>query len=504
MKKFTVVIVLAALIAGCSTVKKATQTSYLEKHRPQFHFSPEAKWMNDPNGMVYYNGIYHMFYQFYPDSTVWGPMHWAHATSKDLVRWEHQPVALYPDSLGYIFSGSAVADINNTSGFGTNGQVPLVAIFTHHNPVLEKGGRKDYQYQSLAYSLDEGKTWTKYSGNPVVKNPGIVDFRDPKVMWFEEGKKWIMTLATKDRVTFYSSPDLKNWSRESDLGKDFGAHGGVWECPDLFPLDYNGKKIWVLLVSINPGGPNGGSATQYFTGDFDGSTFTPHSTETKWIDYGTDNYAGITWSNTGDRKVFLGWMNNWQYAQVVPTETWRGAATLPRELSLQQLNGKYYLSSTPVKELDKITDLFFDKENLTVDKEFDLSDQVKQTGGKFKLNLSLPADDFSIVLFNEDNEELVLGYEKASNQYFIDRTKAGKSDFEPGFAKKHLAPRISASGNIDMTLFVDAASIEVFADNGLNVFTDVFFPGAALNKLKLRSANPKIDQLQLFKVKSIW
>jgi fructan beta-fructosidase len=477
-----------------------------EKYRPQFHFSPEKKWMNDPNGMVYYKGVYNLFYQFYPDSTVWGPMHWAHATSKDLVHWEDQPIALYPDSLGYIFSGSAVVDLHNSSGFGKDGKVPLVAIFTHHNMDGEKAGKNDFQNQSIAYSLDDGTTWIKYQGNPVLKNPGIKDFRDPKVMWFEEGKKWIMTLATKDRVTFYSSPDLKNWTRESDLGSDFGAHGGVWECPDLFPLDFNGKKTWVLLVSINPGGPNGGSATQYFTGDFDGKTFKPHSTETKWIDHGTDNYAGITWSNTGNRKIFIGWMNNWQYANIVPTEAWRGAATLPRELSLTQVNGKLYLKSNPVKELDKIMDLSFSKENFAINSELDLSKELDTSKGQFKLDISFAGTDgFSINVSNENGEELTLGYEKASNQYFIDRTKAGKSDFEPGFAKRHTAARISNSKNIKLSLIVDHASAEVFADNGLNVFTDIFFPESLPGSLKIITKETvKVNKLQLSKIKSIW
>ena len=283
---------------------------YNEPHRPQVHFSPKANWMNDPNGMVFFNNNYHLFYQYYPDSTVWGPMHWGHATSKDLVHWDHQPVALYPDTLGYIFSGSAVADVNNTSGFGKDGKIPLVAIFTHHDPVGEKAGTGTHETQSIAYSLDDGVTWKKYEKNPVLKNPGIKDFRDPKVMWYEPGKKWIMTLATLDHITFYSSPNLKDWTKESALGKEFGAHGGVWECPDLFPLEYEGKEIWILVVNINPGGPNGGSATQYFTGQFDGNKFTPYQTDIRWLDYGPDEYAGITWSNTGNRKIFLGWMSN--------------------------------------------------------------------------------------------------------------------------------------------------------------------------------------------------
>ena len=299
----------------------------MEQYRPQFHFTPKAHWMNDPNGMVYLNGKYHLFFQYNPDSTVWGPMHWAHAISKDMIHWKEQPISLYPDSLGTIFSGSAVIDKDNTAGFGKNA---MVAIFTHHNKKIEDQKTGLHQYQSLAYSLDEGKTWTKYKGNPVLPNPGIWDFRDPKVMWHTATGKWIMTLATKDRITFYSSPNLKKWTKESEFGEKLGAHGGVWECPDLFPLELEGKTHWVLLVSINPGGPNGGSATQYFTGDFDGKTFKPDAEKQKWMDYGTDNYAGVTFSNTGARKVLMGWMNNWNYANVVPTKAWRGATTLPR------------------------------------------------------------------------------------------------------------------------------------------------------------------------------
>ncbi len=290
------------MLLACNTVKKLHAQTYSDPYRPQIHFSPKEHWMNDPNGMVFYKGVYHLFFQYYPDSTVWGPMHWGHATSKDLVHWKQQPIALYPDSLGYIFSGSAVIDQQNTSGFGKNGHPPMVAIFTHHDPKGEKEGRNNFQNQSLAYSLDEGKTWTKYAGNPVLKNPGIKDFRDPKVRWYEEGKKWIMTLATLDRIDFYSSKNLKTWTKESEFGKDLGAHGGVWECPDLFPMNYKGKTVWILIVNINPGGPNGGSATQYFTGDFDGKTFIPYQTDTRWLDYGPDEYAGITWSNTGNRQ----------------------------------------------------------------------------------------------------------------------------------------------------------------------------------------------------------
>ena len=304
--------------------------TYKEQYRPQIHFSPKEHWMNDPNGMVYNDGIYHLFFQYYPGGTVWGPMHWGHATSKDLIHWQQQPVALYPDSLGYIFSGSAVVDKNNTSGFGKDGKVPLVAIFTSHYPHAAPGAT-DFENQSLAYSLDNGKTWIKYSGNPVLKNPGIPDFRDPKVMWYGPENKWVMTLATRDRVTFYSSNDLKHWNKESEFGQSAGAHGGVWECPDLFPLKYKGETVWILIVNVNPGGPNKGSATQYFTGNFDGNKFNSNSSQVKWIDYGPDEYAGVTWNNTGNRRIFLGWMSNWLYANQVPTVKCRNSMSIPRK-----------------------------------------------------------------------------------------------------------------------------------------------------------------------------
>ncbi|MDQ6845038.1 MAG: glycoside hydrolase family 32 protein, partial [Bacteroidota bacterium] len=428
-----------------------------------------------------------------------------HATSTDLVHWKQQPIALYPDSLGYIFSGSAVVDVNNTSGFGKEGKVPLVAIFTHHDPVGEKSGSITFQNQSIAYSLDEGKTWTKYSGNPVLKNPGIKDFRDPKVSWNEQAKKWIMTLATLDHITFYSSPDLKEWTKESEFGKEVGAHGGVWECPDLFALNYNGEKVWILIVNLNPGGPNGGSATQYFTGQFDGKTFTPYQTDTRWIDYGPDEYAGITWSNTGDRKIFLGWMSNWQYANIVPTVNWRSACTLPRELAIEKLGEKYMVTSLPVKELNSLEEKPVILENVAVI-NYDLSEKVGKLAGPIKINLtSNNMETFSITLSNEQGEKLVIGYDKAKNNYYVDRTKSGKVDFENGFGSIHYAPRLSIEPNLDMTLIVDDASVELFADKGLTVMTGIFFPTTPYNKIILDSKEKlAINHLRYVRLKSIW
>ncbi|HEX2532314.1 MAG TPA: glycoside hydrolase family 32 protein [Chitinophagaceae bacterium] len=507
MKPLLPILLGLALLAACpqdarSQVGRppaATASPYNEPHRPRVHFSPPARWMNDPNGMVFFNNRYHLFYQYYPDSTVWGPMHWGHAESADLVHWQHRPVALYPDSLGYIFSGSAVVDRDNTSGFGKGGKPPLVAIFTHHDPKGEKEGRNDFQVQSLAYSLDEGKTWTKYAGNPVLPNPGIRDFRDPKVMWYEAGKKWIMTLATLDRITFYASPDLKSWTRESDFGKDIGAHGGVWECPDLFPLEYKGKTVWVLLVSINPGGPNGGSATQYFTGSFDGRSFRPSDTLTRWVDYGPDNYAGVTWSHTGKRKIFLGWMNNWQYANVVPTQNWRGAATLPRDLGLEKIGAQYFLTSRPVAALRKL------EAGAPVPVPAGSPAPSGSLRGPARLELSgTAAETFALTFSNAKGDSLVIGYDAASRQYYIDRTHSGQTDFEKGFARRHTAPRISGAARWDMTVILDQASVELFADGGLTAMTAVFFPQEPLRSWKLRSPRRLPVRVTQVPLSSIW
>jgi fructan beta-fructosidase len=500
-------LVTIAFLSICVAAKgqNTVPVIYKEQHRPQIHFSPKEHWMNDPNGMVYYKGVYHLFFQYYPEGTVWGPMHWGHATSKDLVHWKEQPIALYPDSLGYIFSGSAVVDVNNTSGFGKNGKVPLVAIFTSHDPKGQKEKRNDYQNQSIAYSLDEGATWTKYGGNPVLKNPGIRDFRDPKVSWFEAGKKWIMTLATKDRVTFFSSKDFKTWTKESEFGEKFGAHGGVWECPDLVQLEYKGTKQWVLFVSVNPGGPNGGSATQYFVGQFDGKTFTPYQTDTRWVDYGPDDYAGVTWFNTGSRKIFLGWMSNWQYATRVPTEKWRSAMTVPRDLSLLKTGDQYLVISNPVPELKAIVEKTVTLKDVSAT-SFDLSKTFGQLSGPAQLKLSSDQlSSFAITLSNESGQKVLVGYDKDSNQYYVDRTQSGKVSFEKGFASRKVAPRFSQTDRTDLTLIIDDASVELFADGGLSVMTAIFFPDTPFTSWSIESPQKfKISTLRFDKLKSIW
>ena len=457
-----------------------------EKYRPQIHFTPEKNWVNDPNGMVYYKGKYHLFFQHSPNSTVWSDISWGHAESKDLVHWERKPIAIYPDSLGLIFSGSAVVDKNNSSGLGKNGIIPLVAMYTSHDMKKEKAGVIDVENQSIAYSLDEGETWIKYNANPVLKNPGVRDFRDPKVFWHEQSKNWVASIAAQDQISFYASSDLKNWKKLSDFGKTIGSHDGVWECPDLFPMEYEGKTVWVLIVNINPGGPNGGSASQYFVGNFDGKEFKCDYKQTKWIDYGPDEYAGVTWSNTGKRKIFIGWMSNWQYANIVPTEKFRNAFTIPRELGLKKINDEYYVTSTPVSELKKMEKQSIVINNLTINGSTDLTSKIGNMEVPSKFNLVLSnKNDFSIELVNTLNEKVVVGYSKDKNQFFLDRRNAGKTDFHKNFASIHYAPRLSSSDEISLSIYLDLASIEVFADNGLSVLTSVLFPNEKFSKINI-------------------
>jgi len=494
------------MITMVSKAQDKSGVSYQEPHRPQVHFSPEQHWVNDPNGMVYFNHTYHLFFQYYPKDIIWGPMHWGHAVSKDLVHWKQLPIALYPDSLGYIFSGSAVVDSNNTSGFGKKGKIPMVAIFTHHDPKGEKAGTEVFQNQSIAYSLDEGSTWTKYAGNPVLKNPGIKDFRDPKVMWYAKQKKWVMTLATKDHITFYSAPDLKTWKKESEFGLREGAHGGVWECPDLFPLKLNGKTYWILVVNLNPGGPNGGSATQYFVGGFDGHQFTPMDSQTRWLDYGPDEYAGITWSNTGSRKIFLGWMSNWEYANQVPTQKWRNAMTIPRDLRLKQSKQGIVIASAPVPELVNISANTSVSKNVAFNKTLELTDKVSKLKSQYVLKLTLAQlKGYTIKLSNKKGEEVLVGYDDVKDQYFIDRTKSGKIDFQKDFSGRFTAPRFSTSKSSDLTIVVDKASVELFADGGLTTMTAVYFPNEDFTGLTINADGKlKLNTLAITGLKSIW
>lgn len=505
-------------LAGCKEKagpppmeEKAAAQAYEEAYRPQYHFSPMEHWMNDPNGLVFHEGTYHLFYQYYPSDIVWGPMHWGHAVSKDLVYWEHKPIALYPDQHGYIFSGSAVVDHGNTSGFGIGDTAPLVAVFTYHNADMEQAGRNDYQTQGIAYSTDGGETWIKYQGNPVLPNTeGIKDFRDPKVFWHEASAQWIMVLVAGDHARIYRSPDLKAWEYLSDFGREQGAHGGVWECPDLFPLKVNGDgpEKWVLLISINPGAPNGGSGTQYFIGDFDGTTFRSSQKEARWLDWGTDNYAGVTYNNvpSGDR-LFIGWMSNWDYANSTPTETWRSAMTLPRNLSLRQLGDTKYLVNYPVRNLGTILssehkqDLLLEAgaaESLSFD-HFNQSE----------IRFITAARDFQLSFRNAVGDTLKLQMRAEDAVFELNREASGLTDFDTDFSGPPQQMPVGGlpAEAVEFRILIDRSSVEVFLNGGQYAMTSQIFPRDPYNELLLEntSAEPlSLEGLEISRAESIW
>ncbi|MGH2332270.1 glycoside hydrolase family 32 protein [Thermoanaerobacter mathranii] len=480
---------------------------YKDKYRPQFHFTPLKNWMNDPNGMVYYKGEYHLFYQHYPYDIKWGAMHWGHAVSKDLIHWEYLPIALWPDDNGFIFSGSAVVDWNDTSGFFKGGS-GLVAIFT-------QAAAK--QTQSIAYSTDDGRTWTMYKGNPVLVDETAKDFRDPRVFWYKPGGYWVMVLAVGDHVRFYTSSNLKEWEFASEFGKQDGSHEGVWECPDLFELPVegtNGQSKWVLIVSIgdNPMAPEG-SRTQYFIGHFDGKRFindNPKET-VLWLDYGRDNYAGVTWSDIPEkqkRRIFIGWMSNWKYAGRTPTTSWRGAMTFPRELKLfKDEDGRIYLAQQPVRELSKLRDkrlanlkkvlIGSEKATLPV-----ASGDLLEIIAEFELGT---AEEFGIKVRKSDSQETIVGYDAIQKKLFIDRSRSGDIVDET-FPVKHYAPLKTRNNKIRLHILVDRSSVEIFANDGKVVMTDLIFPDIDSQNVELfsKDGTVKVTSLTIYKLRSIY
>jgi fructan beta-fructosidase len=475
---------------------------YSEPYRPQFHFSPEKKWMNDPNGLVFYKGIYHLFYQYYPEDIVWGPMHWGHATSTDLIHWQNKKIALFPDKLGLIFSGSAVVDINNTSGLGTIENPAMIAIFTYHNMEIEKAGGIKTQSQGLAYSLDEGETWKKYEGNPIIANPNLKDFRDPNVFWNKETNTWNLILVAGDHAQFYTSKNLINWNLESEFGKGIGEHGGVWECPNLFKIkvENSNEEKWVLLISVNPGAPNGGSGTQYFVGDFDGKNFKTTQKETKWFDNGADNYAGVTYNDEPNTKrIFIGWMSNWSYARDTPTKNWRSAMTVPREIFLSKMGDNYVLKNAPVEQLKSQLKNDFSKMELVLKPNqmttFNYNN-LNQSQIKFKAD----AKNLKLVFSNEVKDSLVLNYDSKQKTFSIDRSHSGIVNFESSFGKlihTTATPNL-ISETLDYQIILDWSSIEIFLNGGVYSFTEQIFPKKPYTKLTIQS-----DEKQLIKNISI-
>lgn len=480
---------------------------YREPHRPQIHFSPPKNWMNDPNGMVFYKGVYHLFYQYNPGAHVWGNMHWGHATSTDLIHWEHRPIALHaePEGLGFIFSGSAVVDWQNTTGLGSIENPPLIALFTHSS---ETG----FQVQSLAYSLDEGESWHMYEKNPVLGNPGIKNFRDPKVIWDEQHQCWVMALAAESVIKFYSSKNLLAWQFLSDFGEGVGSHGGVWECPDLFPLQdaVSGALKWVLLVSEVSGAPNGGSGTQYFIGTFDGERFVPEQDEVLWLDYGPDSYAGVTWSDEPEalaKRTFIAWMSNWQYANETPTDPWRGAMTLPRELKFIATHAGLRLGLGVVDQLTCQADQesSFKVEHQVVAQPLVLYEAEHHSGGA-ALDISLSFDRASMVdgwrleMMNQESERLLLEFNFKEDRLIVDRSSAAVGFNEDSdFCRLISAPLESVEETLLLVRIIrDCSSVEIIKSNGLSLVTSLFFTHKPLNLIQVSPINPILDETLVF------
>ncbi len=436
-------------------------TTNREHFRPAYHHTPLYGWMNDPNGMFYKDGVWHLYYQYNPYGSQWENMTWGHSTSSDLIHWEAQPLAIEPDGLGAIFSGSCVVD----------GQ-SVVALYTsagHH------------QTQSMAVSKDGGRTFEKFNGNPVLSTSDVADFRDPRPFWNEDIKAWNLILAAGQEMRIYSSKDLKNWKFESSFGKEYGNHSGVWECPDLFKL--NGKKAengkWVLLCNINPGGPFGGSATQYFVGQFDGHKFTCESMPkvTKWLDYGKDHYATVSFSNAPeDRRVVLAWMSNWQYANQVPTKQFRSANSIPRDLGLFTCGEETYVSVVPSQEMLTVRGAKIKKPTEACEIVIDLKNQAE------------------IVLSNTKGEQVVMSYDAAKQTFSMDRTKSGDVSFSEAFPCVTEAPTYGTMKQL--RLFIDRCSIEAFDTDGKMSMTNLIFPSEPYNNIKVKGGKVTIYEIK--------
>ena len=433
-------------------------TKNVEKHRPVYHHTPQYGWMNDPNGMFYKDGTWHLCYQYNPYGSQWENMTWGHSTSTDLVHWNAEPTAITPDALGTIFSGCCVVDKNNTAGFGKDA---IVAFYT-------SAGAS--QTQSMAYSTDGGKTFTKYENNPVITS-NVPDFRDPHVFWNAEAGFWNMILAAGQQMSIYSSKDLKQWKHESDFGAEYGNHGGVWECPDLMKMKVRGtdKEKWMLICNINPGGPFGGSATQYFIGEFDGHKFTceDEPTETKWMDYGKDHYATITFDNAPEgRRVGIAWMSNWQYANQVPTKQFRSANSIARDFGLFEYNGETYCSVSPAKEMDAVR-------GQRVSSPSETCEIVVQLRG-----------DAQLILRNGKGERVVITYDAAEQTIDFDRRRSGDVSFSEAFPCIVTSPTYGQVKTL--RIFVDRSSIEIFDADGKMAMTNLVFPSDPYNKLVVK------------------
>lgn len=476
-------------------------TTNREKFRPLYHHTPVYGWMNDPNGMFYKDGVYHLYFQHNPYGSTWGNLSWGHSTSTDLVNWKFEGDPVMPDAWGMIFSGSSVVDHDNTAGFGEGA---VIAFYTSAKP----SPWGDVQMQSMAYSTDNGKTFTKYENNPIVTSEKR-DFRDPKVFWYAPGKHWVMILAGGQEMDIYSSKNLKDWKYESSFGAKQGAHGGVWECPDLVELPVEGtkEKRWVLICNINPGGPFGGSAAQYFVGTFDGKKFVNEApTQTKWMDWGKDHYATVTFSNAPDgRCIALGWMSNWQYANNVPTLQYRSANTIARDLTLYRSGEELYLKSTPSAEIKKARTDKVSVPSFRVSGQYEVKSLLPTNEGAYEIEMTLNnagASKITFSLLNDNGEKVTMYYDVLRKQFAMDRSESGEVSFSKDFPALTVAPVEDTKGDIRLRLFVDRSSVEAFGEDGKFAMTNLVFPSAPYNRMVFDSGTGKftVKSLTVYKL----
>lgn len=481
----------------------ANAADYNQQYRPQFHFTPKKNWMNDPNGLVYLNGEYHLFFQYNPHGTKWGHMSWGHAVSKDLLHWKELPVAIAEDDKAAIFSGSAVVDKNDNAGFGKDA---IIAIYTSAS-----NSSPSTQSQSIAYSNDGGRTFTKYAGNPVL-DLNMENFRDPKVFWDEKRNRWAMVVvkSLEHIVSIYSSEDLKSWKHESDFGPAANTNG-IWECPDLFELPVDGGTKWVMIISLNPGGIYGGSGAQYFVGDFDGSKFTPmyDTSKTNWLDFGQDNYAAVTYNNLpNNRRVMIGWMANWQSVNDLKATPWTGAMTIPHELSLSKIDGEIRLIHKPIKELDSLRAkkvLSLKKE--TFSKTFPLK---KLSGNQLDISLTItPGNSKSsgIRVLESKDEVTEIGYDTTSHSVYINRGASSLSETNVDLGGIQSFPTSLKNGQIKLRILIDRSSVEVFTEDGVGVISDLVMPDSKKSigtSLFAIGGSATITNLEAFTLKSTW
>ncbi len=502
--------------AVTTKISSDSNTYYREKYRLAYHFSLEQNWMNDPNGLVYYQGEYHLFYQYNPKGTTWGNMSWGHAVSTDLVHWEHLPVALEMEDGVMIFSGSAVVDRDNSSGLCESADGCLIAIYTAHTDEM--------QNQAIAYSNDKGRTWTKYKGNPVL-DLGKKDFRDPKVFWYEPEQKWVMAVALpqEHQIQFYTSINLKEWKLMSAFGPQ-GFVEGIWECPDLFELEVAGsnQKKWVLLVSYNTEVEEKGSEMQYFVGDFDGKTFTNDNTNdlVLTLDDGPDFYAGVTWNNAPDNKrLLIGWLNNWKYANDIPTSTWRSAQSVVRELALQEYPEGIRLVQQPVEALQKLRQAHTHEENMNLKEGESVLALNNINGTQIEIiaefayeSIDTPAEadmlaaEFGFKVFKGQSQETVIGYDIASQSLFVDRTQSVDTTFAGNFAVKSVGLMPTDSGTVKLHIYVDHSSVEVFGENGYITMSNRIFPDPQQDGVEVYAIGGKVklNSLDIWELASIW